>query len=479
MSYFEGIPVPRGTHPGGADLLVTGATPWPKGGAPVSVSIRDGRIDAIGPAGSDPLLEASGREVVDAGGLSIIPGLIDVHVHFRDPGLTRKEGWVRGSRGAVHGGVTSVVEVQNNTPLSTSVAAMKERLAYVAERALVDYGLLANLLPASLPELPGIAEDATGLKLFLGGSTGMGGQEDPETIAGLFVGAAHAGRMAVTHCEHEATLDENAAKYPEPTIHEHHLIRNDVAEDRSIEQAIDCAAKAGAGLHVYHITSALGVERVRRAKAAGLDVVASTCFHYALLTSEDAGRLGNLMRVNPAIKTPDDQAAILEGLRDGTIEALSSDHAPHPREFKDRVYPKAASGMPSIDLYWPLCLELVRRGVLSPERLLDSVTVDAAASMRLSDKGRLEVGYDGDLVLFDPEAEVEVVAAELPSTAKWSAYEGMTLAGFPQVVVRRGEVLLRGGELMEDEPNVDAGECGRAGGKPLRLEAPRPVASRT
>jgi len=475
MKYFEGTPEPRGEHPGGDDLVVVNARPWPAGGELVSVSIRGGKIDAIGPAGSDPLLEPGERRTIDAGGLSLIPGLIDVHVHFRDPGLTRKEGWVRGSRGAVHGGVTAVVEVQNNTPLSTSVQAMKERLAYVEERSLVDFGLLANLLPASLPELGGIAEDATGLKLFLGGSTGMGGQEDPETIAGLFVGAAASGRMAVTHCEHEATLDENAARYPDPTIHEHHLIRSDVAEDRSIEQAIECAARAGGGLHVYHITSALGVERVRRAKAEGLDVVASTCFHYTLLSSEDADRLGNYMRVNPSIKTPADRDAILEGLRDGTIEALSSDHAPHPREFKDRPYPKAASGMPSIDLYWPLCLELVRRGVLTSERMLASVTTDAAASMRLSDKGKLEVGYDGDLVLFDPDEEIDVVATELPSTSKWSAYEGMRLAGFPKWVVRRGEVLLENGELMEDEPDVAGGECGRAGGKPLRLEAPRPV----
>lgn len=464
MQDFRERPVPCGAHPGGQDLLVRGALRWPTEER-VSISIRDGRIDCIGAEGSDRLLEAGGRKVLEAEGRSVIPGLVDVHVHFRDPGLEWKEGWRRGSRGAVHGGVTSVVEVQNNPPLTTSIERMRERREYVAERSLVDFGLLANLLEDSLPTLSETAKLTPAFKLFLGCSTGLSGQSDEATIRRLFAAAAKAGRMIVAHCEHEATLDADAARYPDATAAEHHLVRSAEAEERSIEQALKCMRLEGGALHVFHITSRAGVEVVRKARAEGLPVFASTAPHYALLSCEDAGTLGNRLRVNPSVKTPDDREAILEGLIDGTIDAIGTDHAPHPLEHKERPYKKAPSGMPSIDLLWPLTLELVRRGKLDAKLALASVTAKAADSMRLADKGQLEVGFDGDLVLFDPNAERVVSGAELPSTSKWSAYEGWSLAGFPEVVVRRGEVLFDGG-LTGDEL--------AAGGAPLRLEAAAP-----
>lgn len=466
MQDFHEAPIPLGVHPGGRDLLVQGARLWPTT-ALVDISIRGGRIDALGPAGSDPLLGAADREVLDAKGRSVIPGLVDVHVHFRDPGLEYKEGWRRGSRGAVHGGVTSVVEVQNNPPLTISAARMRERQAHVVARSLVDFGLLGNLLEDSLPELEELAKQTPAFKLFLGCSTGLSGQSDEATIRRLFAGAARAGRMVVAHCEHEATLDADAAAHPNATAAEHHLVRSAKAEERSIEQALKCLRLEGGALHVFHITSRAGVEVVRRARKEGLPVFASTAPHYALLSCEDAATLGNFLRVNPSVKTLDDREAILEGLRDGTIDAIGTDHAPHPLEHKTRPYNKAPSGMPSIDLLWPLTLELVRRGKLEPELALDIVTRKAADSMRLGDKGRLAVGFDGDLVLFDPEATREVRGADLPSTSKWSAYEGWQLAGFPEVVVRRGEVLLADGQFtMDDEA---------AGGAPLRLEAVAPT----
>ena len=182
-----------------------------------------------------------------------------------------------------------------------------------------------------------------------------------------------------------------------------------------------------------------------------------------LLSCEDAPRLGNLMKVNPSIKTPEDAAAVVRGLADGTVEAIGTDHAPHPLDDKLRAYKHAPSGMPSVDLLWPLTWELVRRGLLEARTALASVTDRAARSLHLPWKGALEPGFDGDLVLFAPAARRGVRGAELPSRSKWSAYEGLELAGFPEVVVRRGEVVLERGE-----------PCGGpAGGAPLALEAPR------
>lgn len=465
MQNFGKRPVPVGERPGGSDLLVTGARLWPADDV-VDISIRDGVIDCIGASGSDVLLEPGERRLVEAAGRSVIPGLVDVHVHFRDPGLERKEGWRRGSRGAIHGGVTSVVEVQNNPPLTISAKRMQERQEYVAERSLVDFGLLANLVEDSLDALNDLAHKTPAFKLFLGCSTGLSGQSDEATIRRLVSGAAKSGRMVVAHCEHEDTLNEGAAAYPDATAAEHHLVRSSLAEERSIKQALKCMKLEGGALHVFHITGRAGVEVVRQAKAEGLQVFASTAPHYALLSCEDAAELGNLIRVNPSVKTPDDRDAIIEGLVDGTIDAIGTDHAPHPLEHKTREYKKAPSGMPSIDLLWPLTLELVRRGKLDAQLALDTVTCKAADSMRIGDKGHLAVGFDGDLVLFDPEIERHVRGSDLPSTSKWSAYEGWRLAGFPEVVVRRGEVLLDEGVCVIPDDV--------AGGAPLRLEAPAP-----
>jgi len=450
-------------HPGGGDLLVRGAQTYPPGKTSTLVDVRvhDGRIQAVGVGLEAP----AGVEVVEARGLTLIPGLVDVHVHFRDPGLARKEGWESGSAGALCGGVTTVVEVQNNPPLSTTLAALQARIEHVRARSRVDFGCLANLLPDAVPHLAEMAPHTPAFKLFMGGSTGIGGVTERDELLALVAAAAPTGRMIVAHCEDESLLRAGKRQYPDATVAQHHLVRSTEAEVRSIETAIELAEETGVELHVFHISTAQGVELVRRARARGLRIGASTAPHYVLLSCEDADRLGNRLKVNPSIKTPADGAAILAGLADGTVEAIGTDHAPHPLEEKERDYKHAPSGMPSVDLLWPLTWELVRRGLLAAETALTAVTRRAADSLHLPNKGRLEVGYDGDLVLFDPEAERTVVGAELPSKSKWSAYEGLTLAGFPEVVIRRGVVAFQGGR-----PTAEAG------GAPLAVAPVQPRA---
>jgi len=454
----------------GGDLLVRNARGFAPGReAPsVDVLILGGRIAAVGDGGA-ALAGADGVPVLDAQGLTIIPGLIDVHVHFRDPGLAHKEGWEHGSAGALHGGVTAVVEVQNNPPLSTSVEALEDRLAHVGARSRVDFGCLANLMPASLPELDGLAPLTPAFKLFLGGSTGLGGVLDRDVLRDLFRAAAATGRMVVGHCEDEELLRDGKRAHPNATAAEHHLVRSEEAEVRSIETAIALSEETGCEMHVFHISTARGVDLVRRARARGSRVSASTAPHYLLLSHEEAPRLGNLLKVNPSIKAPADSAGILAGLADGAVDAIGTDHAPHPLDEKTREYAHAPSGMPSVDLLWQLTYELVRRGALDAETALTSVTKRAAESLHLPRKGALSIGYDGDLVLFDPDAERVVRGAELPSRSKWSAYEGMSLAGWPEVVVRRGVIAFRDGAPTE------GGAPGT--GRPLVLAPPSPASS--
>lgn len=445
--------------PRGASLFVRGARSYPPAPQARTVDVRivEGRVDAVGPQ-----LERGGLPLLDAQGLTVIPGLIDVHVHFRDPGLEHKEGWDHGSAGALHGGVTAVVEVQNNPPLSTSRRALEERIEHVRRRSRVDFGCLANLVSDSVDELAAMAPLTPAFKCFLGGSTGLGGILDRDALRALFAAAARAGRMIVAHCEKEELLREDKERHPDATVAQHHLVRSHAAEVESIRESIELVRETGAELHVFHLSSRGGVELIRDARRRGLAVGASTGPNYLFLSCDDAGRLGNLLKVNPSIKTPDDQRALREALADGTIEALGTDHAPHPLEEKLRPYAKAPSGMPSVDLLWPLTWELVRRGVLDAHSALARVTSGAAAALHLPGKGQLAPGFDADLVLFDPLTTRRVVGRELPSRSKWSAFEGLELAGFPEVVVRRGEVVWSEGGV----------QC-TAGGQPLELEPPR------
>lgn len=457
----------------GPSLFVRGARTYPPGPEAQSVDVRivDGVIEEVGPdldGGIDGGLgggQGGGRlPRLDAQGLTIIPGLLDVHVHFRDPGLAHKEGWDHGSAGALHGGVTAVVEVQNNPPLSTSLEALKARLEHVQSRSRVDFGCLANLLPEALPELEAMASFTPAFKCFLGGSTGLGGQTDRATLKRLFAGAARAGRMIVAHCEDEEALRAGKKQHPHATASEHHLVRSSAAEIESIRTSLELVAETGAELHVFHLSTRGGAQLLRQARARGYAVSASTGPHYLLLSNEDAPHLGNRIKVNPSIKTRDDNAALIEALRDGTCDAIGTDHAPHPLEEKLRDYEHAPAGMPSVDLLWPLTFELVRRGLLDAHTALDSVTYRAARSLHLPDKGALAPGFDGDLVLFDPDEKRRVSAATLPSRSKWSAYEGWELSGFPITVVRRGEIVFAGGRVT-----------GEAGGIPLDLEPPHPL----
>jgi dihydroorotase len=449
------------------DLIVRRARSYPPGPAsrPLEIRIASGRIVEIGErvGGQGAPRDPGGVREFDAGGLVAIPGLLDVHVHFREPGLERKEGWDHGSRGALHGGVTGVVEVQNNPPLSTSRRALEERIALVRRSSRVDFGCLANLLPESLPELAAMAPLTPAFKCFLGGSTGLGGQTDPATIRELFLCAARAGRPVVAHCEQEELLQAGKLAYPTATVREHHLARSHAAEIESIRQSLDLVRECGVELHVFHVSTAGGVELVRAARREGLPVSASTGPNYLFLTCEDAERLGNLLKVNPSIKTYADRESLRAGLADGTLDAIATDHAPHPLAEKLRPYAHAPSGMPSVDLLWPLTWELVRQGVLDAARALELVTLGPARALHVEGKGALAVGCDGDVVLFDPDETRRVAGAELPSRSRWSAFEGLELAGFPKHVIRRGEPVWSDGRALA-----------LGGGEPLRLGAVRP-----
>jgi dihydroorotase len=418
--------------------------------------IEDGRVARVAEAAdakasSSPSSSASIETSIDARGCVVLPGLLDVHVHFREPGLERKEGWASGSRGALHGGVTSVLEVQNNPPLTTSAALLAEREAIVRGASRVDFGLFPNLVAESAEALSAMAATAPAFKLFLGGSTGMGGTLDYGLIRELFRAARAAGRPVVAHAEEDSILRRDRERHAS-SAREHHLARSVEAETVSIAAAIELAAATGASLHVFHVSTGRGADLIAQARASGLPVSASTSPHYLLFTCDDAVRLGNLLKVNPSVKSRRDRDRLCERLADGTLAAIGTDHAPHPIDEKRRPYAEAPSGVPSVDLVVPLLVEIAATTGLALERLVDAMSAAAADCFGVRRKGRLEPGDDADLSIVNLEEPRAVRGEDLPSRSRWSPYEGRSLRGFPRLVMRRGTVVFAAGAFAEGPP---------------------------
>lgn len=393
----------------------------------------------------------SGERSVDLQGRWLLPGLVDCHVHFREPGLVRKEGYATGSAGALHGGVTTVLEIQNNPPLLTSLKLLQEKRRMLQGVSRVDYGCYANLVEEALTELPAMQPFTPAAKCFLGCSTGLSGIADEEDVRRLFLAAAKAGLRIVAHCEDDAIMNEAKERLQEPERSWHHCRRPPEAEIESIRMALRVAREVGADLHVFHISTAEGVRLVEEAKAAGQKTSCSSAPHYLLWSDTEARAASqNRLKVNPSIKSRNDQERLHGYLEKGRITCVGTDHAPHPLTEKDRPYDKAPSGFPSIDLLLPLMIAVHDRYQVPLERVLSSVTRDAADEFGLQQKGRLEVGADADLVIADPHANRSVAESQLPSKSKWSPYHGQKLRAFAQQVWLRGSEVFRDGDLLGD-----------------------------
>lgn len=406
----------------------------------------------IGPSGTivemgQGLEPEPGEEVVELNGRWLLPGLVDCHVHFREPGLVRKEGYLTGSAGALHGGVTTVCEIQNNPPLMENGAVMRKKIADLQGVSRVDYAPYGSLTEAALPTLHELKGLCPAVKCFLGCSTGAGGVKDVATMRALFERAAEVGIKIVAHCEDNQIMDAAAEAAVGEQATRHDFLRPVEAEVQSIRDAIRVAGEVGAVLHVFHISTAEGGRLVAEARAAGQPVTGTTAPHYLLVEAEEAAaKHENRFKVNPSIKSSENRDGLRELVAQGLLEGTGTDHAPHPLEEKARPYAKAPSGFPSIDLLLPLMIAIVDDSGMPVEAALASVTQLPADEFGLAQKGRLAVGADADLVVVDPEARFVVDEATLPSKSKWSPFHGRELRARPEKVWLRGRLVHQHGE---------------------------------
>jgi len=391
-------------------------------GETVSVSVL---IDGHSIAAVDVPSSVRHDEVVDAGGLHLIPGAVDDQVHFRDPGFTHKEDLHTGSVACAAGGITSFLEMPNTNPQTISVSALHEKLEIASRKCIVNYGFYIGATDDNLSQLL----DATrtpGIKIFIGSSTGNMLVDEQESLEAIFA----EGSLPITaHCEDESTVRQNAERLGGGTsVADHSRIRDEAAAVTATRRAVDLAHKHGRRFHVLHVSTAAELPVVSDHR--GL-ITAEVCPHHLFFDTTDYARLGTRIQMNPSVKARSDREALWQALRDGRIQIVATDHAPHTLDEKARPYPESPSGLPAVEVVLALMLHQVSQGLCTLEEVVAWMCDGPARIWDLVDKGRIEEGYDADLVLVDLELEREVRDEEQRTRCGWSPWHGETLTGWP------------------------------------------------
>ncbi|MFC3478036.1 dihydroorotase [Halobacterium litoreum] len=390
----------------------------------------DGRIDAVGE-------QLTGDEAIDADGNLLLPGAVDVHVHFRQPGYDHKETWATGSRSAAAGGVTTVVDQPNTSPPTVTGDAFDEKAEYASE-SVVDWGInggvTADWGPESLFDRPLFALG----EVFLADSTGDMGIE-AELFADACEKAADEDVVVTVHAEDADLFDEAAKSRDDADAWS--AYRTAEAEKVAVERAVSVGGDAGATVHIAHTSTPEGVDA---ANAGG-----ATCEvtpHHLFLSRDDLDELGTFGRMNPPLRSEKRRKALFERLADGRVDMVATDHAPHTRAEKDASIWDAPSGVPGVETSLPLLLEAARNGKLTYERVRDVTAANPANVFGLAQKGRIEEGRDADLVLVDPEESRAIRGADLHSNCEWTPFEGKR-GVFPEWTMIRGTVVWDGEEF--------------------------------
>jgi dihydroorotase len=399
------------------------------------------------------------EERVDATGKLLLPGMIDAHVHFREPGFPHKETWTTGSRAAAAGGVTTVIDQPNTDPPTVDGPSFDAK-ARLARESLVDYGIDGGVTPSwDLDELFDRPLAALG-EVFLADSTGEMGI-DIDLFADAVERATERGVAVTVHAEDAARFDGGARERDDPDAWS--AYRTPEAELVAVERAAAVGAAAGAQLHVTHASTPEGIDA-----AAEAGTTCEVTPHHLLLSRADLDELGTFGRMNPPLRSERRRAAVYERVAEGTVEMVATDHAPHTRAEKDAGIWEAPSGVPGVETALPLLLEEARQGRLSYRRVRDLTAANPAGVFDLPRKGRVEAGKDADLVCVAPDAAREIRGDELHSKAGWTPFEGW-MGVFPEWTMVRGTV------VYERRADGDDERFGEAVGRNVR-DRPRTAA---
>jgi len=406
----------------------------------VDLGVHEGRIAKIGLDSQD-----SAEKVLDLKGLHILPGVIDSQVHFREPGLTHKEDLETGTRSAVLGGVTTIFEMPNTSPSTTTQEAFEDKLRRAHQRCHADYAFYigaATENAADLGRLEALPHCA-GVKIFMGSSTGSLLVEQEEVLEKI-LRSGH--RRVIVHSEDEARLRERRSLAVDSgDVHMHPVWRDAESALISTQRLLRLARQTGRKVHVLHVSTGEEMDFLQKEKAqlpAGAVSVEVLPQHLTLYAPDCYDRLKNYAQQNPPLREKRHYDRIWKALLDGTVDVIGSDHAPHTREEKERPYPQSPSGMPGVQTLVPVMLNHVNQGRLSLAHFTQLVTENPRRVFGIKNKGRIEIGYDADFTVVDMKKSRVIENSWIASRCGWTPFDGMKVQGWPTHTILRGQVVM-------------------------------------
>lgn len=378
------------------------------------------------------------ERLIDGSGLTLFPGLIDPHVHFRTPGLEHKEDWKTAAQAAIRGGITTVFDMPNTLPPTITHARLKNKIELI-EKQLKDIGIPLRYYlyfgadKSHFQEIPKCKDEIIGIKIFMGSSTGDLVMDDDESLEKAFKLAAELGLVIAVHAEDEKSIEAAKEKFKHSSLpSDHSKIRSPQAAYAATEKAIAIAKKYRTRLYLLHISTKEELKIIEQAKKEGYPIFAETTPHHLFLTEKDYEKWGNFVQVNPPLRKKEDADALWEAVRKGVIDTIGSDHAPHTREEKKRPYGKSPSGIPGVETTLPLMLHAASKHWIT--------LADIIRLMKTRIEEIFSLPPNDDIVLVDLKRTKKIVDAELKTKCGWSPYAGWELKGWPVYTILKGKV---------------------------------------
>ncbi len=422
------------------DLMLKAGTVVNQDGTGVrDIAVKDGRIVAIG--------DMSGMvaaETLDCRHLHILPGVIDSQVHFREPGLLHKEDLETGSRAAVMGGVTSVFEMPNTKPATTTATALADKVARARNRMFCDFAFYVGGTTETVADISILEklEGSAGIKVFAGSSTGDLLVEDD---AGLDAIISKLSRRAAFHSEDEMRLRSRTSFQVAGDAASHPVWRDEEAARLCTERLLRIVRKHGKRIHVLHISTAEELPLL----AANRDIATvEVTPHHLTLSADDYARLGTRLQMNPPVRDARHRDALWRAISSGLVDVLGSDHAPHTLEEKSKPYPQSPSGMTGVQTLVPVMLNHVNAGRLTLERFVDLTAHGPQRIFGIAGKGRIAEGYDADFTVVDMKRGETITDKWIESRSQWTPYDGVKVQGWPVGTIIRGRRVMWGGEIV-------------------------------
>jgi dihydroorotase len=437
-------------------VLKNGRVATPGGLLDIDVAVKDGKIADLG-----QFPESAAKECIDCKGLHVLPGIIDTHLHFREPGLTHKEDLSTGTLAAIAGGVTTVFDMPNTDPLTLTADTLQGKLDLAQNRTFCDYAFFVGGCAENahiLKELETM-QGCSGVKIFMGSSTGALLAAQDDVILKILQNGS---RRVALHAEDEDRLNERKHIATDSRdVHDHPVWRDEACALKAVKRAVTLARKAGRRIHLLHVTSAGEMAYLKDHK--DIATVETTPQHLTLFAPDCYDRLGTRAQMNPPIRTKEHQDALWHAVRTGVVDTLGSDHAPHTLDEKGKEYPASPSGMTGVQTTMPVMLTHVNDGRLSLERLVDLLAHGPQRIYQIAGKGRIAVGYDADFCLVDLGRKKTITDKWIKSKCGWTPFDGMKATGWVQGTI------LRGIPLMWDDEIIDSGIQPYPPGKPVKF----------